>query len=94
MVILASELCSLRIGAPLSPERKQQLLALIDRIAEEHPVLWKIHNFPKGSEIFPHHLALHKESILNYPTAMTVSQEKSDERYFSMLPVSFQTAEP
>ena len=68
MVILASELCSLRIGAPLSPERKQQLLALIDRIAEEHPVLWKIHNFPKGSEIFLHHLALHKESILNYPT--------------------------
>ena len=68
MVILASELCKLRIGAPLSPVHKEYLLALIDRIAEEYPALWKIHNFPKGSEIFLHHLALHRESLLNYPT--------------------------
>ena len=47
---------------------RERFFPLTDRIAEEHPALWKIHYFPKGNEIFLNHLAIHRESLLNYPT--------------------------
>ena len=65
MVILASELCKLRIGFPLSPVHKEYLLALIDRIEAEHPVLWDKHNFPKGKEIFLSCLDKHRKALLS-----------------------------
>jgi len=66
MVVLASELCKLRIGAPLSQQNRQALLALIDELEIDYPVLWKKRNFEKGSEIFLKHLSEHRNSLLAY----------------------------
>ena len=67
MVILASALCKLRIGTSLTEEHRQELLALIDEIAQQYPLLWNKSNFSKGHEIFLDRLACHRESLLVYP---------------------------
>ena len=67
MVILASELCKLRIGAPLSRQNQQALLTLIDQLETDYPLLWKKRNFEKGVEIFLRCLQVHKDSLLSYP---------------------------
>ena len=66
MVILASELCKLRIGAPLSRQNQQALLTLIDQLETDYPLLWKKRNFEKGVEIFLRCLQVHKDSLLAY----------------------------
>lgn len=63
-VILSAELCKLRLGEAITAEKKEELLALIDWIAEEYRDLWLFRNFEKGVEDFENQLAGRKSELL------------------------------
>ena len=63
MVILASELCKLRIGCPISDEALDNLLSMIEWIEQEYRELWCSRNFTKGVEDFENQLLLHKKEL-------------------------------
>lgn len=52
MVILSSEICKVRIGEVPSNEKIDELVSLIDHVAEEYCELWCKRNFEKGTEKF------------------------------------------
>ncbi len=64
MVILSSELCKVRIGCPISDEKKAELVSLIDWMADEYRELWCFRNFEKGIEDFENQLAGRKAELL------------------------------
>ena len=63
MVILASELCRIRLGEKPSPDKAKRLIEMIDAVASEYRRLWLIRNYEKGVEHFEAQLALHKKEL-------------------------------
>ena len=65
MVILASELCKIRLGINPSADEITKLLGMIDAIAPEYRRLWCERNYEKGVGHFEAQLELHKNELLN-----------------------------
>ena len=64
MVILAEELCKVRKHGGASKEKTDELVNLIDDIAEEYKVLWTNINFEKGMEDYLEQLADRRRELL------------------------------
>ena len=64
MVILASELCKIRLGIKPADEKKDELIKMIDSIAPEYRELWCMRNFEKGVQHFEDQLQMHRNELV------------------------------
>lgn len=51
-VILAAELCKLRMGEKISEEKAKSLISLINTLKSEFEALWKVQNYEEGVQQF------------------------------------------
>ncbi len=65
-VILAAELCKLRMHGTVDAEKAKDLIALTDRIHGAFKALWNEMNYEKGAECFLGVLDKRKKDLLNF----------------------------
>ena len=63
-IVLGSELCKVKLHPAESVDKVDELVALIDKVAEEYKELWNFRNYEKGQEKFLVHMQSRKAELL------------------------------
>ena len=63
-IVLGSELCKVKLHPQESLDKVDELVALIDKVAEEYAELWNFRNYEKGQEKFLTHMQNRRAELL------------------------------
>lgn len=64
MVVLAAELCIIRVKKDITCDKINELVGVIDRMIPEFRELWCKRNYEKGVELFISHLEMHRADLM------------------------------